>query len=155
MMTELLEDIRKTVEGDAWHGPSLMEAYRGLTPLQAAARPVDGAHSIQEILQHAAAWMEEAAERLEGRFHEEPEAGDWRHMEHASERCWSEAQRALRDAYERLAAAAGKVTDWSRMVGEERNAKLGTGVTYAGLLRGVAQHNAYHAGQIALLRKSL
>ncbi|HBY63248.1 MAG TPA: hypothetical protein DEH78_25785 [Solibacterales bacterium] len=152
---ELLEDIRKTVEGGAWHGPSLAEACEGVTHAQAAAHPLDGAHSIQEVVQHAAAWMEEVAERLEGRFHPEPEAGDWRHVNNASPHCWRDAQAALRQAYDRLCAAAAGVTDWSRMVGEERDPASGTGVSLEAMLRGVAQHNAYHAGQIAMLRKLL
>ncbi len=32
---------------------------------------------------------------------------------------------------------------------------LGTGVSYHELLHGIVQHDAYHAGQIAILRKTL
>ena len=46
--------------------------------------------------------------------------------------------------------------DESRLVdrvGQQRDAALGTGSTYYVMLHGVVQHNLYHAGQIALLRK--
>ena len=39
--------------------------------------------------------------------------------------------------------------------GAERDAPTGTGVTYAAMLHGLAQHNAYHGGQVAMLRKAL
>jgi len=32
---------------------------------------------------------------------------------------------------------------------------LGSGVPFEVMLHGLAQHNAYHAGQIALLRRAL
>jgi uncharacterized damage-inducible protein DinB len=38
-------------------------------------------------------------------------------------------------------------------VGQQRDAALGTGSTYYAMLHGAVQHNLYHAGQIALLRK--
>ncbi len=38
-------------------------------------------------------------------------------------------------------------------VGRQRDPALGTGSTYYVMLHGAVQHNLYHAGQIALLRK--
>ena len=38
-------------------------------------------------------------------------------------------------------------------VGQQRDPALGTGSTYYVMLHGAVQHNLYHAGQIALLRK--
>jgi len=34
-----------------------------------------------------------------------------------------------------------------------RDAALGSGVTYREMLHGLAQHDAYHSGQIALLKR--
>jgi hypothetical protein len=44
---------------------------------------------------------------------------------------------------------------WRDQVGGERNAALGTGVSYAAMLAGLVQHDAYHGGQVGLLRKAL
>ena len=38
---------------------------------------------------------------------------------------------------------------------DPRNRPLGTGVSYYELLHGIVQHDAYHAGQIAILKKVL
>ena len=35
-----------------------------------------------------------------------------------------------------------------------RDRAMGTGVTYYELLHGIVQHDAYHAGQIGILKKS-
>ena len=34
------------------------------------------------------------------------------------------------------------------------DAPLGTGVSYEGMVSGALQHNAYHGGQVALLRRA-
>jgi hypothetical protein len=52
------------------------------------------------------------------------------------------------------AAAAFPPAELEQVVGDERDRPLGAGVSYAVMLHGLAQHHAYHAGQIALLRKS-
>jgi len=51
-MTEIeriLDQLKRAYEGNAWHGPSVREALNGVTPEQAAAHPLSGAHSIWEF----------------------------------------------------------------------------------------------------------
>lgn len=50
--------------------------------------------------------------------------------------------------------AAFPAAELDRTVGDERDPPLEAGVSYAVMLHGIAQHHAYHAGQIALLKKS-
>jgi hypothetical protein len=38
-------------------------------------------------------------------------------------------------------------------VGGLREPSLGTGITFEAMVHGLAQHNAYHTGQIAILKK--
>jgi len=47
------------------------------------------------------------------------------------------------------------VPRWDALVGPSREAGLGTGVSVAVMLHGIIQHDAYHAGQMALLKKAL
>jgi hypothetical protein len=42
-----------------------------------------------------------------------------------------------------------------RWTNDQRDAAIGSGVSYYVLLHGVAQHDAYHAGQIAMLKKGV
>ena len=62
----LAEQVEGALSGPAWHGASLEENLRGLTPEQAAARPVPGAHSIWELVLHITAWAGEVTRRLAG-----------------------------------------------------------------------------------------
>lgn len=66
MTDPLVADLRRIYEGNAWHGPSLLEAIRDVTAAQAAARPLAHHHSINEITHHIAAWIGEATSRLQG-----------------------------------------------------------------------------------------
>src|SRR4051812_13251597 len=68
-MTEtqrIADQLRRSYEGHAWHGPSLTEALEGVTPEKAAAKPANGAHSIWEMVRHVALWAAVARRTVEG-----------------------------------------------------------------------------------------
>jgi hypothetical protein len=48
----IADQLKRSLEGEAWHGPALRELLSGVTAKQAAARPLAGAHSIWEIVLH-------------------------------------------------------------------------------------------------------
>jgi uncharacterized damage-inducible protein DinB len=153
----LAEQVRLAHDGPTWHGPALAENLEGLAAVDAAARPIPGAHSIWEIVLHVTAWTGEVRRRLGGGTPAEPAEGDWPEVGPVSEQAWREARRALRAAHEAVAQAAldFPTSRWNDLIGTERNAPLGTGVTYAATLAGLVQHDGYHGGQIGLLRRAL
>jgi uncharacterized damage-inducible protein DinB len=150
---ELLDTLRRSFDGDAWHGPAVADAINGVTDVQAARRPPGGAHSIWEITLHIAAWANEVARRLHGHEPAEPEEGDWP----VTGGSWREASQRVRTARDRVIRRVEELaeSDLDTTVGRTRDPSLGTGFTYAGIIEGLAQHNAYHAGQIMLLRRVL
>ena len=150
-LTNLLRDIERSVNGDAWHGPSIREAVHGLSAREAARTPSGDAHSIWEIVLHAAAWMEEVADRLRGEPHDAPVNGDWALAPAASDEAWNDALLRLSDSVVRLQAAVLNL-DADRL---DEPAVPGRSTTFRETLAGAAQHNAYHAGQITILRKLL
>jgi uncharacterized damage-inducible protein DinB len=155
--TNLLADLRRIYEGNAWHGPSVLETIRGVTALQAAARPVPGAHSIYELTHHIAAWMGETTSRLQGKPPGNPADGDFPPRTTVDDAAWADVcARLERRQAELLEALAG--FDPARLdeAVDPRNRKETSGpVSYRALLSGLAQHSAYHAGQIMVLRKAL
>jgi hypothetical protein len=56
-------------------------------------------------------------------------------------------------ALERFAARRGEA-GLDEPVGMTRDAPLGTGFSYYVMLHGLAQHDAYHTGQIMLLKRA-
>lgn len=153
--SRIAEQLERTWAGDAWHGPSLKELTDGLTAKQAAAHHLSEAHSIWELVLHCRGWMREVERRLDGSDPAEPEGGDWPAVGAVVDERWTAARASLGVA---AADLARRIRDFeeSRLadrVGQSRDPALGTGNSYYVMLHGAAQHNLYHAGQIALLRK--
>lgn len=146
----LFSDIERSVSGGAWHGPSVREGLSGVMAECAAQRPAPESHSIWEILLHVVGWIEETASRVDGNYHTEPVGGDWPPAPVASAGAWAAARYRLGEALTKLRRSLDGLAD------EELDETVPpTEVTYRMMLAGLAQHNAYHAGQIMLIRKAL
>jgi uncharacterized damage-inducible protein DinB len=145
------------VSGDAWHGPALAELLVGISARDAAARPVPGAHSIWELVLHLTGWAREVTRRLQGGTPGLPPEGDWPAVVAVTEPAWDTARADLVAAHDRLMEEVTRLPDGAldQRVGQSRDQPLATGVTVRQTLHGVAQHDAYHGGQIALLKKAL
>jgi uncharacterized damage-inducible protein DinB len=140
---DLLKEIH---EGAAWHGPALKEILAGVTANQAIARPLPNAHSIWELVLHVAAWEKVMFTRLEGRQMNEPDEGDFPPVTDTSEASWQKTLTDLDDTHQRLIDTIAGVTDTQATV-------PGKNYNVAYLLRTIAHHHLYHAGQIMLLKK--
>lgn len=143
--------VRRSFEGEAWHGPSVKETLTGVTAAQAAKHPLAGAHSIWELVLHIERWARAVSEALGGTpMPQPPFAEDWPAVGGTSEKDWQAALAKL-DAVQAglLSAIKGFPEERLREVVPGRH-----GYDYAFLLYGLVQHNIYHAGQIALLKKA-
>lgn len=143
------DQLRRAYEGDAWHGPALRELLADVNAERAAARPLANAHSIWEIVLHVAAWDGAVRRRVEGEKVDEPPEGDWPAVTDTGEAAWQEARARLERNHRALRAAVARLSD------AELYEKVGGGGSSRyGTLHGVIQHQLYHAGQIALLKKA-
>ncbi len=148
----LLGLLDEAFDGRSWHGTNLRGSLRRLDPRQAAWRPGPGRHNIWEIVVHAAYWKYAVRRRISGekRGSFALAGSNWfpRPVEatlpafRADVKLLVQEHRVLRQRVaalddRALAAAAG---------GRESVEKL---------IRGVAAHDLYHAGQIQLLKRLL
>ena len=141
----ILEQLNQAWEGEAWHGPALRTLLDGVSEEQSRAHPIPGAHSILEIVVHCGIWMDVVSHRLAGNSLELTTEEDWPLV----------ASKHFSDAVEELTNAESRLCD---AVARLRTADLdqrvaGRNDTVYTTVHGVIQHNLYHAGQIALLRK--
>lgn len=155
--SRLIDEIHRAFDGSPWHGPSVMDLLRQVSPEDAEARPVRTAHSIGEVVAHLAAWTAEVARRLEGFPPGEPADGDWPPSRAATAAGWATMQLGLTATVARLeeVIAGFPESRWNEVVVDPRNPDDVTAVTYEQMVHGLAQHFAYHGGQIAILRKAL
>ena len=143
------EQMTRAFEASAWSGPAVLELLNGLGAEQAARRPVAAAHSIWELVLHMTTWKDVVARRLGGEpVKDVPPEIDFPRVTDTGAAAWSAATERLAATHERLRAALRTVRD------DELDAPPPNGVTkrYV-LLHGIVQHDLYHAGQIALLKK--
>ena len=145
----LIDDLERGYDGDAWHGPPLRKVLDGVTAEAASARPIPGGHSIWEIVVHLSSWDDVIARRIEeGRAVEEPDGGNFPAVAGAGPEAWDRALSELARQHERLVRIVSGLDAASL-----REPVAGKGYSVAHMIRGVAQHMAYHAGQVALIRK--
>ncbi len=147
-MTEIeriADQLHRSYYGNAWHGPALEELLKDVAADRAARRAVPDGHTIGEIVLHISAWEIAAAAALSGTpMPAVPWEGDWP----KPGKNWEDARAQLKRATDDLESAVRKLSD-------ARLPETVPGRQYSiyFLLHGIVQHNLYHAGQIALLKK--
>jgi uncharacterized damage-inducible protein DinB len=145
-VSRIADQLRRVCQGEAWLGPSLKEVLAGIDELRARRRPIEGAHTIWEIVAHVTAWMRIARERLSATTTRDHTAEEnWPAMNGSWEDVLARVERELHELEEAILAFPSERLDEVAPASEPQ--------TFYILLHGVVQHIAYHAGQIALLRK--
>ena len=150
----LIDLMRRVHDGDAWHGPSVRDAIAGVDSRTARSRPTGAAHSIWDIALHIDAWRREVCARLKGKRPSMPHPADWPAAPEDDAQ-WARIGETLDTSHHALLDAVRAMSPESldALVAGPREPGLGTGVTFYTMVHGVVHHDAYHAGQIALLKR--
>jgi uncharacterized damage-inducible protein DinB len=123
-IARLVDQLQRSFEGPAWHGPAVLEALQGVSAEAAHAHPVAGAHSIWELALHLGGTYRLVLRRLRGDGAQLAPEEDWPAVPPPSAEAWSATVRALHEL---------SLTQFA----------------------GVPQHDLYHAGQVAVLKRAL
>jgi uncharacterized damage-inducible protein DinB len=150
----IADQLRRAFSGEAWHGDSLLEILNGVAAAQAAARPVKHAHSIWELVLHITAWDSAVRRRLAGEAVALSDEQNFPSVMDSSEGAWRRAVENAQRVHNELVEAVAAFPD--ERLSERVPGKLNEPDWYDFyyMLHGVAQHELYHAGQIALLKKA-
>jgi uncharacterized damage-inducible protein DinB len=154
-MTEtfrLADQIRRAFEGSAWHGDSILELLSDVNAKTAAARPIKNAHSIWEILLHIAAWDGVVTRRIGGITVQLTDEQNFPAVADTSEAAWTQAIENTKKSHHDLIRAVTGFPD-SRLA-EQVPGKTQNYYNFYYMFSGIVQHELYHAGQIALLKKA-
>jgi hypothetical protein len=147
----LLQLIDEAYDHKAWHGPNLRGSLRGIDSDLAAFRPQPQRHNIWEIAVHAAYWKYVVRRRLTGEKRGsfplkgsnwfsrtgDDGAGAWK----ADLKLLGEVHASLRDTVAALP------------LGRLHEIPDGSKLDHATLIRGIACHDVYHAGQVQSLKR--
>ena len=142
----ILDQLNRAYGGQAWHGPALRELLEDVTEDEAMAHPIADVHSTIEIVAHLRATMDMVSTRLAGNPKELTTEEDWSDVTRTS---WAAALEELDHAESRVCDAVARLTpeDLDKIV-------VGKDYTTYVMVHGVVQHNLYHGGQIAMLKKA-
>src|SRR5512146_1776304 len=146
--SRIADQLKRAFEGDAWHGPSVLEVLEGVSAHAAASKPLSGAHSIWEIVLHIAAWDGAIRRRMEGQALQLSPEQDFPAVKDTSDSAWRAALDNLKQRHAELIQGVLAMADYrltSQVPGKDYD--------FYHMLHGAVQHELYHAGQIALLKK--
>lgn len=141
----LLDQLNRAYGGPAWHGPAFRELLEGVSDAQANAHPIDGGHSILELVVHVGVWLDAVSERLAGSPRDLTSEEDWSDVTRTS---FAAAADELDRAQSRLCDAVARTRP-----DELDHLVIAKNYTKYVMIHGAIQHMAYHGGQIAILRK--
>ncbi|MCL4838265.1 MAG: DinB family protein [Thermoanaerobaculia bacterium] len=149
----LLAALDEAYDRRSWHGTNLRGALRGTSAAEAAWRPAPERHNTWELAVHCAYWKYAVRRRLAGtkRGSFRLAGSNWfpRPVPGADgEEAWRSDLRLLAEEHRALRAAVAGLA-----AGDLGRCPAGGRETVARLVRGVAAHDLYHAGQIQLLTR--
>jgi uncharacterized damage-inducible protein DinB len=145
----IADQLQRAFYGSAWHGPALLELLDDIDAASAAAKPVPEVHSIWELVLHIAVWDDAGSRRLRGEKWQPTGLANFPPMPAPTAAAWRKAVAATKRTHDVLAKTVAALPD-SRL-GDRVPGKR---YDFYHMLHGIAQHELYHAGQIAILKKA-
>lgn len=151
-----MDALRRAHDGQPWHGPSRADVLADVSAAEAAYRPSATSHTMWELVLHMRSWTEEVLRRAKGAVPDEPVNGDWPPMpQPADEAAWRNTLRSLDAVHESLLAQVRAMDDAdraSRVAARPGEPPQG-GITQRAMIRSLAEHDVYHTGQLAMLKR--
>jgi uncharacterized damage-inducible protein DinB len=154
MNSEILlitEQLKEVYEGEPWFGRSVKEILEEIEEAIVFEKP-NGQHSLLELIWHMITWKEFVISRL--RKDHTPnqyfEKNDWRQLDHSDKKLWNQGLQRFKQVHNELLQIIQQQKDdiLSQKV-DEKN------YDFRKLLYGIKEHDIYHLGQIAYIKKML
>lgn len=137
--------------GPAWHGPSLNELLLDVDEKMASAHPIAGCHSIWELVLHLIAWRTFCLKKIQQDAEFDIVVSgpvDWPTVPEPSIENWNEAKLSLQASMDMLLAELEKLK-----ITQLNDQVLGRKYPLYVVILGITQHDTWHGGQMALLKK--
>lgn len=148
-LNNLVNLLNAGFHGGAWHGPSLLELTKGLRVKEAAYK-AGNIHTIAELIYHITSWRLFALKKIQGDAHYniENEKMNFGEIDKVDE---FELETLMME----LTLSQDELTKALESKDDTFLAEIvpGAEYTYDTLLHGIIQHDIYHSGQIAIIKK--
>ena len=148
----IIKSFENTLSGQPWFGRAVYEILGEVDEVKANIKPTGSDHSMIVLLWHMNTWAGFVLGSLENKTAEEMkaiEANDWREID-PKIHTWKKGMEQLRVTHNKIVEILSKKEDsfLSEIVPTRK-------FNYRFMLNGLIQHNIYHLGQVAFLKKML
>jgi uncharacterized damage-inducible protein DinB len=146
----IIRNLQNTLSGEPWFGRAVYPILEEVDKSGVYNKPNNSGHSFIELLYHMITWAEFCFKQLENASPQEMkevESRDWREIE-LKNHTWKKGMGEFRKTHEKIISILETKDDslLKKIVpGREFNFRF--------MLNGLIQHNIYHLGQIAYLKK--
>jgi uncharacterized damage-inducible protein DinB len=148
----IISTLHSVLDGEPWYGRSVMNLLQEIDAAVVYKKPNENSHSLIELLYHMNTWAEFTLKRLEkveekdvARF----EKLDWREID-PNEHTWEKGLAQFKVTHDLIIELLGTKDDEFLSVEVDYR-----DYNFRFLLHGIIQHDIYHIGQIAYLKKFL
>src|SRR5579864_2344317 len=138
----IADQLRRAFDGEAWHGPAVLELVAGVDAEKASRHPAKNVHSIWEIVRHINVWDDAAIRRMAGEVVQPTGEADWPKVTDVSKEAWENAVANLVRTHKSLVKAVEEFPD--ARLSERVPGKKADFYNFYYMLHGIAQHELYH-----------
>jgi uncharacterized damage-inducible protein DinB len=147
-----LDNFKEIYNGDPWLGESFMGKLEDVTEKEAFTQPIHNVHSIAELVAHVIYWRSPIIKKLKGEKNyvgkmDSPE--NWLTLEELKAKGWTTLLEEFEQSQTELVALLR--TAKPQFYLEDYK----PGVSWFTMVEGVVQHDVYHLGQLALVKKMI
>lgn len=140
--------FEKLYNGSPWIDINIDATLKNISHQQAHKRILAGCNSIWEITNHLIAWRSNVLKRVHGKKIKTPGNNYFEKVNDHSANAWA-------NTLKRFAATQKQWLHYLEKLNPEQLGTLypGNNMSYYEHIQGILQHDAYHLGQIVLLKK--
>ena len=148
----IAKTLETTLNGEPWYGRPIVTMLQEVDASMVYKKPGENAHSLADLLYHMITWAEFTLKRLQGDQQFDNawfDKLDWRNIDPVVHN-WADGVRLFKQLNEQIIANLQTRDD--ELLKEKVDFRE---YNFRFLLNGYIQHNIYHIGQIAYLKKLL
>ena len=147
-----IDNFTKLYDKGAWFGDTYMEKLSDVTEKEAFTAPMKGVHTIAELVSHVIFWRTPLIRKLRGEkdYVADGESADnWVSLEKLKAKGWKPLLGDFEKSQNELVSLLKK----TKPEFFEREYTPGNSWDY--VTEGIVQHDVYHLGQLALVKKMI
>jgi uncharacterized damage-inducible protein DinB len=148
----IIRNMQNILSGEPWFGRPVMDLLNEIDPAIVYKKPNSHSHSLAELLYHMLTWAEFTLRRIEKDEEKDLKASekeDWRKIDPGIH-TWNKGIHEFKTIHEKIMALLQSKDD--AFLDEKVNYRQ---YNFRFLLNGLIQHDIYHIGQIAYVKKLL